>query len=157
MATIGSDGHASYEFDLAWRLNPVAYGLDAAGRAHLLARRGDPPGADDVLELLGRLRGATTISYDVNARPAITGTGPDLVAQVEAVAALQRPREGLRRGPRGALRRGRPHRRREAAARPRPGCGGGDPGPGGATWLTPTQEVDVASVPVVVADTIGGG
>ena len=30
-------------------------------------------------------------------------------------------------------------------------------GPHGATWVTAGQEVDVAAVPVVVADTIGAG
>ena len=33
-------------------------------------------------------RGPPTVSYDVNARPAITGTGPDLVARVERTAAV---------------------------------------------------------------------
>ena len=41
------------------------------------------PGADQVLALVRGLRGAATVSYDINARPAITGTGPDLVARVE--------------------------------------------------------------------------
>ncbi len=43
------------------------------------------PGADDVLAILDR-RGTAPVTYDVNARPAITGTGPDVVARVEAVA-----------------------------------------------------------------------
>ena len=46
------------------------------------------PGADDVLALLGRLRERSTITYDVNARPAVTGTGPDLVARVERMVAV---------------------------------------------------------------------
>ena len=46
------------------------------------------PGADDVVALLDRLRADATISYDVNARPAITGTGPEVVARVERVVAV---------------------------------------------------------------------
>ena len=44
------------------------------------------PGADDVLALLDRFRDTATITYDVNARPAVTGTGPEVVGRVEAVA-----------------------------------------------------------------------
>lgn len=157
LATIGSDGAATYEFDLAWRLNPVESGLDARVVHTCSLGAVLTPGCDDVLVLLERLRGTATISYDVNARPAITGTGPELLARVERVAALSDlvkasdediaalydgtdPIVGAKRllalGPavvvvtRGHL---------------------------GATWLTQTQETDVAAVPVAVADTIGAG
>ena len=46
------------------------------------------PGAADVVGMLERLRTSATVTYDINARPAITGTGPDLVARVERVAGL---------------------------------------------------------------------
>ena len=46
------------------------------------------PGADDVLALLTRLRDRATVTYDVNARPAVTGTGPDVVARVERMVAV---------------------------------------------------------------------
>ena len=46
------------------------------------------PGADDVLALLGRLRDRSTITYDVNARPAVTGTGPEVVGRVERMVAV---------------------------------------------------------------------
>ena len=76
-ATLGSDGHATYEFDLTWRLNPLPdvpppLVVHTCSLGAVLE-----PGAADVVVLLERLRGTTTISYDVNARPAITGTGPD--------------------------------------------------------------------------------
>src|SRR3990170_8289693 len=88
LATIGADGAASYVFDLAWRLNRVESGLDARVVHTCSLGAVLTPGCEDVLELLERLRETATISYDVNARPAITGTGPELVARVEAVAAL---------------------------------------------------------------------
>lgn len=157
LATIGSDGAASYEFDLAWRLNPVDSGLDARVVHTCSLGAVLTPGCDDVLALLERLRETATISYDVNARPAITGTGPDLVARVEAVTSLSDivkasdedladlydgadPIVGAKRllalGPAAVI-----------ITR----------GHAGATWLTQAQETDVASVPVVVADTIGAG
>lgn len=157
LATIGSDGAASYDFDLAWRLNPVTSGLDARVVHTCSLGAVLTPGCEDVLALLQRMRPTATISYDVNARPAITGTGPELVEQVEAVAALsdvvKASDEDL-----------------EAL------YGGADPvvgakrllalgpsvvvvtrGQQGATWVSPSQLIDVASVPVVVADTIGAG
>lgn len=85
-ATIGADGAASYDFDLEWRLGPVEPGQPVAVHVCSIGVVLEP-GAGQVLELLGGLRGTTTISYDVNARPAITGTGPDVVAQVERMAA----------------------------------------------------------------------
>lgn len=157
LATIGSDGAASYEFDLAWRLNPVMTGLDARVVHTCSLGAVLSPGAEDVLALLAQLRDSATISYDVNVRPAITGTGPDLVARVEAVAALS-------------------HLVKASDEDLLALYGGADPitgakrlltlgshvvvvtrGQDGATWLTDSQETDVASVPVVVADTIGAG
>ena len=46
------------------------------------------PGAGDVRALLARMRPHATVTYDVNARPAITGAGAELLAAVESVAAL---------------------------------------------------------------------
>jgi fructokinase len=85
VATIGADGSASYVFDLEWRLGEVD--LDRAPRFVHVCSLGAvvEPGADDVLALLDRV-GDATVTYDVNARPSITGAGPDVVARVEAVA-----------------------------------------------------------------------
>ena len=88
LATIGADGAAHYDFDLEWRLHPVELGepplvVHTCSLGAVLM-----PGADDVYALLTELRGQATISYDVNARPAITGTGPDIVARVERMVAI---------------------------------------------------------------------
>src|SRR4051794_26897779 len=81
-ATIGADGAASYEFDLDWRIGDVEPGRPVAVHVCSIGAVLEP-GADQVLDLLTGLRGTTTITYDVNARPAITGTGPELVRLVE--------------------------------------------------------------------------
>jgi fructokinase len=156
-ATIGSDGHASYTFDLSWRLNPLREGIYPLVVHTCSLGAVLPPGADDVLAILESARDDATISYDVNVRPAITGTGPDLGARVEAVVArsdiVKASDEDLQAlygeldpvaGAKRLLSLG-------------PAAVVVTRGQGGATWVSVSQEVDVAAVPVVVADTIGAG
>ena len=157
LATIGADGAAHYEFDLEWRLNPVAEAdpplvVHTCSLGAVLA-----PGADDVLELVTRLRETSTISYDVNARPAITGVGPDVAARVERMAAVS----DLVKASDEDLTALYPHLDNLAAARTLLDLGpaavvvtrGGD----GATWVGTSGEAEIASLPVEVADTIGAG
>ena len=87
-ATIGTSGAGEYTVDIDWRLLPVAADEDplvahACSLGAVLA-----PGADDVLALLQRLRERSTVTYDVNARPAVTGTGPQVVERVERMVAV---------------------------------------------------------------------
>lgn len=157
VATIGPDGAASYEFDVDWRLGPVP--LEPVPAAVHVCSLGAvlAPGADDVRALVERLRAGATISYDVNARPSITGTGAEVVATVEALVALSdvvkvsdEDLELLWPGPSV-----------DAAAERLAGLGpravvvtrGGS----GATWVEVGRRVDVAARPVEVADTIGAG
>ena len=155
-ATLGSDGAASYVFDLDWRIadvdpgDPVAVHVCSIGAVL-------EPGAGQVLALLEGLPGRTTVSYDINARPAITGTGPDLLARVERMAGVadlvKASDEDL-----GVL---YPGLGTEDAARHLLTLGpaavvvtrGGE----GATWVSADGVVEVASLPVEVADTIGAG
>lgn len=89
VATIGADGAASYVFDLDWRLGRVELPTSPS-YVHVCSLGAVvEPGADQVLAILERVPGAT-VTYDVNARPGITGTGPDVVARVEAVAGRSR-------------------------------------------------------------------
>jgi fructokinase len=85
-ARIGSDGAASYDFDLEWRLGTVETGaprvVHVCSLGAVLA-----PGCADVLALVDSLRPDATVTYDINARPALTGTGPEVVARVEAMVA----------------------------------------------------------------------
>lgn len=155
-ATIAADGSASYVFDLDWRFHPV--GEVAPVMVHVCSIGAVlQPGAEDVVALLERLRATATVSYDVNARPAITGTGPDVVAQVERVAALAHlvkasdedlealypalsvdaaARHLLRLGPRAV-----------AVTR----------GESGSSWFTADTEVTAPAVRAEVVDTIGAG
>jgi fructokinase len=155
-ATLSTDGSAAYTFDLEWRLGPVAgeeplfvhvCSLGAVVR----------PGADDVLRILDEVPETTTVTYDVNARPAVTGTGPDLVAAVELVAAradvvkvsdedlaVLYPTFGVTEAAEHLLGLGP-----RAVVLTR--------GEAGATWISEAGEVSVESNPVTVVDTIGAG
>lgn len=88
-AVIGADGAASYTFAMGWSL-PAGLDVEAAHVVHVTSQA--PllaPGAADTLALVERLRAAgATVSYDINLRPAITGTGPDVAAAVLRMAAL---------------------------------------------------------------------
>ncbi|MBS43877.1 MAG: ribokinase [Nocardioides sp.] len=90
-AVLGADGAATYDFDLAWRLGEVSLAAaDGALPAYVhVCSLGAvlEPGADQVLALLDRVREETsaTVTYDVNARPAIVGHGPEVVGRVESV------------------------------------------------------------------------
>jgi fructokinase len=156
-ATLAADGSASYEFDLEWRLGevpdePRPLAVHACSIGAVLQ-----PGAAQVVALLERMRPHATVTYDVNVRPAITGTGPDLLAAVEAVAAhadlVKASDEDL-----AAL---HPGLDPVEAARLLLALGpvavvitrGAD----GATWVAADGTVDVSAPIAVVVDTIGAG
>ena len=155
-ATIGADGAASYVFDLEWRLGAVTAGDPTVVHICSLGAVLEP-GADQVLALVSGLRGSATISYDINARPAITGTGSDVVALVERMVAvsdvvkasdedLANLYPGLEIAEAGA------HLLTLGPAAVVVTRGGE-----GATWIGVDRTVEVASRPVEVADTIGAG
>src|SRR6478735_10339325 len=155
-ATLGADGSASYEFDLEWRLGAVDVGEPVAVHVCSIGAVLEP-GADQVLELVAGLRDRATVSYDINARPAITGTGPDLVARVERMVAVAH----LVKASDEDLAALYPHLDLASAAAHLLALGpvavvitrGGE----GATWVRADDTVEVASLPVQVADTIGAG
>ncbi|GAB3250200.1 carbohydrate kinase family protein [Nocardioides dilutus] len=157
MATIGTAGAARYTFDIDWRINPVPE--DPAPLVAHTCSLGAvlSPGAEDVVALLGRLRDRATVTYDVNARPAVTGTGPDVVARVERmvdVADLVKasdedlealyPELSTTDAAAALLARG-------------PAVVVVTRGADGALWLDREGPVEVASRRVTVADTIGAG
>lgn len=156
MATIGDTGSATYDFDLDWQLGRVEVG--APRFVHVCSLGAVvAPGSDQVNDLLAQVRGSAFISYDINARPAVTGTGPDLVAAVERVATVadlvklsdedlvvlyptfaadEALAHLLSLGPRAiALTRG----------------------DAGSTWFSVAGEVSVPAASVEVIDTIGAG
>ncbi len=155
-ATLKDDGSATYAFDLDWRLSPVP--VEAPLFVHVCSIGAVlPPGADDVLRILDEVRGSAFVTYDINARPAITGTGPDLVAAVERIVAVADlvkssdedlavlyPTLGLTEAAEHLLGLGP-----RAIALTR--------GEAGATWISKAGEISVESNPVTVVDTIGAG
>jgi fructokinase len=156
LATLSDDGSATYTFDLEWRINPVPDVSPTVVHTGSIGAVLDP-GATQVRQLLERARPTATISYDINARPGITGTEPSLVRAVEDIAACADlvkasdedlaalwPDQGddqvvaklLATGPSAVV-----------VTR----------GSAGASWYGSTGRVDVASVGGTVADTIGAG
>ena len=156
-ATIGTAGAAEYTFDLDWRLLPVPDDEDPLVAHTCSLGAVLAPGADDVLALLTRLRPRATVTYDVNARPAVTGTGPDVVARVERMVAVtdlvKASDEDLE-----ALYPGRSHAESAAALLELgPAAVAVTRGAEGSLWLDREGPVEIESRPVVVADTIGAG
>lgn len=159
-ATLGPDGSATYVFDLDWRFGPVdlpeppAY-VHVCSIGAVLA-----PGADDVLALLDRLLvgdGPPTVTYDVNARPAITGTGPEVVGRVESVCrrahVVKASDEDLAvLYPTYSLDEAAAHLR-TFGPRAVVVTRGGE----GATWYADGGQVEGMAVATTVVDTIGAG
>jgi fructokinase len=156
-ATIGTAGAAEYTFDIDWRLLPVSEDEDPLVAHTCSLGAVLSPGADDVLSLLTRLRGRATITYDVNARPAVTGTGPEVVDRVERMVdvadLVKASDEDLE-----ALYPHRTHAESAAALLERgPAAVVVTRGPDGALWLDREGPVEIAARDVEVADTIGAG
>ena len=115
------------------------------------------PGADDVRRLLERLRPTATVSYDINVRPAVTGTGPEVVRAVEEVVALA----DLVKASDEDLEALYPDDTVEQSVARLLGLGPSavvvTRGRDGATWFSADGRVDAPSTDVEVADTIGAG
>ncbi|WP_280949912.1 PfkB family carbohydrate kinase [Xylanimonas protaetiae] len=83
---LGADGGATYEFDVAWDL-PAALLADATGDADVVHAGSIAtvlaPGADVVEAALRAARGSALVSFDPNARPAITPDVDEARARVE--------------------------------------------------------------------------
>ena len=149
----------SYVFDLDWRLSPVADdGTPLVVHACSLGAVLEP-GADDVARAAAPAARPAPRSPTTSTRgPAITGTGPEVVARVErmvAVGDLVKACDEDLAALYPDLDLGTSARR---AARARPGRGRGDPGRRRrALARTARDRSRSASRPVEVADTIGAG
>ncbi len=156
LATLADDGSATYTFDIEWRLNPIPDLTPVAVHACSIGAVLEP-GATDVRRLLEDLRPHATVSYDVNARPAVTGAGPDLVRSVEEVVALA----DLVKASDEDLQTLYPDEPVERLVDRLRGLGPDvvvvTRGPHGATWYADGGHVDVAAAEAEVADTIGAG
>ncbi|WP_109508074.1 PfkB family carbohydrate kinase [Nocardioides speluncae] len=157
IATIDGTGAASYRFDVTGDLGAPGRSAD---RVHL--HTGSigallEPGAAVVAQAVAEHATHATVSYDVNARPAVTGSGPELTAAVEEVVrrsdvvkasdedlVVVYPRLGTGEAVGRLLALG-------AAAVVVTG------GAAGAVCFTPGRSIEVPGTPVEVVDTIGAG
>lgn len=159
VATIGPDRAATYEFELDWRLGDLELPDDARPVVVHTGSIGAvlPPGAERVRAEVERARTTATVSYDLNVRPSITGTGEDVLERVGRLVALadvvKASDEDLE-----TLWPGRPVE--DSARAVLAGgaslvavTGGGE----GARWWTRSASGRVAPVRVEVVDTIGAG
>jgi fructokinase len=155
-ATLGGDGSAMYTFDIEWRLNPVPDISPVAVHACSIGAVMEP-GATEVRRVLEVARPNASVSYDVNARPAVTGAGPDVVRAVEDVAALA----DVVKASDEDLELLWPGERTEQVVERLLGAGPSavvvTRGSRGASWYGEGGRVDVSAVDVAVADTIGAG
>lgn len=88
-ARLDVSGGATYDFDLEWRLPPVAQIPAEAVVVHAGSISATlDPGAQNVLDLVTRARATATITYDPNIRPAIVGRSEHTRERVEALVAL---------------------------------------------------------------------
>jgi fructokinase len=157
VATLDAEGAAHYEFDLDWVLDPPT--VEATPAALHVCSLGAvlSPGSDVVHAVVSRLRGSALVSYDINARPVITGSGPDLLDRVERMVASSHlvkasdedlaalyPALTLEDAVRALLARG-------------PSAVVVTRGGQGAAWFSRESRVEVPATPVPVADTIGAG
>ncbi|WP_110182932.1 PfkB family carbohydrate kinase [Nocardioides solisilvae] len=159
-ATLREDGSAAYDFDISWRLSDRPSGLGEPSPAALVVSSLAPvlaPGAAQVLALVAALGRRAAVVYDVNARPAVTGGGPGLVAAARSTAALS----DLVKASDEDLDVLAPGEDPVAAAQRLLGEGAGavvvTRGSEGATWVDHERVVDVPGRPARVVDTIGAG
>lgn len=166
IATIDATGAAHYDFDLRWELGEHAVPLvDLVHTGSVAAVL--EPGADAVRRLVATAREHATVSYDVNARPDLTGPPEQARTAVWDVAALadvvkasdedlawlfpsedHDPEHGIEAAATRWLAASAPTRCLAVVV---------TRGAGGATVLTPQLRVDVPAPSVEVVDTIGAG
>lgn len=156
VATIGEGGAASYEFDLRWEVERPDVGdavvLHTGSLAAVMA-----PGADVIADLVAEERERVSITYDLNARPAATGTGSDIQDRAERLMRLadvvKASDEDLAATWPGLSTTEAAERVRELGAT----AVVVTEGAAGAFALTPVGEIRVPARAVEVADTIGAG
>lgn len=87
-ALLGSDGSATYEFDVDWAPPHVAPTDDLAVVHTGSYAATVEPGAAEVREMVAAARSRATITYDPNARPSLMGTPAQAYSQVERLIGM---------------------------------------------------------------------
>lgn len=90
---LAADGSATYDFDLTWDLAPETLARATVGTRVAVVHAGSiatvlAPGADAVEEALRRARGRALVTFDPNARPAITPDHAQVLPRVERLVGL---------------------------------------------------------------------
>ena len=158
-ATIGADGGATYDFDIAWDPAPAELPRDVTAAVVACGSIGAvlEPGAAVVRAEVERRRVTALTYYDLNARPQVTGTDPELVDWVEQLIGLV----DLVKASDEDLAALWPEAPEELVAEKILGRGAAafvlTRGEHGATWWSGEGRYDVASAEVEVVDTIGAG
>lgn len=156
-ATIGADGAASYTFDLDWRLGALLPG-ERPALVHVASLGAVvPPGSDAVLAMVRDLAATTTVSYDLNLRPAMVDYQSDLTGTVEQLVdiahivkasdedlAMLSPGLSWQDAARALLAHG-------------PALVAVTLGDKGCAWVDAVGVVSVPAHPTTVVDTIGAG
>ena len=156
-ATIGPDGSATYRFDVSWDLDlqiePDLYTVVHIGSIGAVMS----PGAESVRRAVDAVGRSATVTYDVNARPALFGDRTEAVDKVTRLVAasdvVKASDDDL-----AWLQPGQPV---EATAATWLELGAAavlvTSGGTGASVFTPRGRVDVQGARVEVVDTIGAG
>ncbi|MFT3872793.1 MAG: PfkB family carbohydrate kinase [Nocardioides sp.] len=159
VATLGDDGAATYEFDIDWRPGPLVLPDDeepvvvhTSSYAAAL-----PPGADEVYAAVDSVRSRATVSYDINARPAVTGLDAEVRRRVERLVGIS----DVVKASDEDLEALYPERSVDDTAAFLLGLGPAvvvvTRGSEGASWVAATGPGTVPAIAVTVADTIGAG
>ena len=158
VATLDESGAATYAFDLEWVLPPLPPSDDPAALVHTGSLGAVmEPGAGTVAATVAELARTSTVSYDINARPAATGVDEGIVSRVEALVALS----DVVKASDEDLEALYPGSAVEKTVRRLLGLGAGTVvvtwGGEGASCHTTAGSFEVAAERVDVADTIGAG
>lgn len=156
-ADLGPDGSATYRFDVSWdvevgRILPGCSVIHIGSIGTQLA-----PGAEVVERTVQAARATATISYDVNARPALFGSRPESVERVSRLVAAS----DIAKASDEDLAWLYPEQSVEAASAAWLDLGAAavlvTRGASGASVFTRGGRADVERAPVHVVDTIGAG
>lgn len=159
IADVAPDGSAQYDIDLVWeprrtdaRVLQDTTVLHVGSLAAIVG-----PGNKEVRRLVDALRGRAWINYDLNLRPSLTGTGADVVTQIEDLAAASQ----LVKASDQDLKAIYPNRSIEEAAHHLLNLGPRavvvTRGSAGSTWYGRIVTVAVAAPHVEVVDSIAAG